>query len=73
VRRRPDGAARTLAEALGLRPLIAHCHLGLGVLYWRAGKREKAREPLTTGTTMFGEMDMRFWLEEQAEAELGRP
>jgi hypothetical protein len=42
------------------------------VLYWRAGKREKAREPLTTGTTMFGEMDMRFWLE-QAEADLGRP
>jgi Flp pilus assembly protein TadD len=72
VPRRPDGAARTLAEALDLRPLIAHCHRGLGVLYWRAGKREKAREHLTTGTTMFGEMDMRFWLE-QAEGERRRP
>ncbi len=60
--------ALALAEALGLRPLVAHCHLGLGALYRRAGKREQAREHLTTAGTMFGEMDMRFWLE-QAEAE----
>ena len=46
---------------------MAHCHLGLGVLYRRAGKRQQAREHLTTAATMFGEMDMRFWLE-QAEA-----
>jgi hypothetical protein len=25
--------AETLAEALGMRPLLAHCHLGLGTLY----------------------------------------
>jgi hypothetical protein len=29
-----------LAEELGMRPLIAHCHLGLGKLYQSAGKRE---------------------------------
>ena len=32
------------------------------------GKRQEALEHLTTATTMFREMDMRFWLE-QAEAE----
>jgi class 3 adenylate cyclase/tetratricopeptide (TPR) repeat protein len=62
--------ALALAEEMGLRPLLAHCHLGLGALYRRTGKREEAREHLTTATTMYREMDMRFWLE-QAEAEMG--
>jgi len=52
-----------------MRPLVAHCHLGLGKLYGRTGKREQARERLSTATTMYREMDMRFWLE-QAEAEM---
>jgi len=63
------GQALVLAEELGMRPLIAHCHLGLGTLYRRTGKHEQAREHLTIATTMYREMDMRFWLE-QAEAEL---
>jgi tetratricopeptide (TPR) repeat protein len=61
--------ALKLASGLGMRPLIAHCHLGLGKLYRRTGKREQAQEHLTTATTMYREMDMRFWLE-QAEAEM---
>ena len=48
---------------------VAHCHLGLGKLYRRTGKCEQAQEHLATATTMYREMDMRFWLE-QAEAEL---
>jgi tetratricopeptide (TPR) repeat protein len=60
--------ALALAEPRGMRPLIAHCHLGLGKLYKRAGKNEEAQEHLITATTMYREMDMRFWLE-QAEAE----
>jgi tetratricopeptide repeat protein len=60
--------ATALATALGMRPLVAHCHLGLGKLYRRTGKGEQAREHLTTATTMYGEMGMRFWLE-QAEAD----
>jgi hypothetical protein len=52
-----------------MRPLVAHCHLGLGKLYRRTGKREQATEHLTTAATMYRDMDMRFWLE-QAEAEL---
>ena len=52
-----------------MRPLVAHCHLGLGQLYRRTGKRQEAQGHLTTATTMYREMDMRFWLE-QAEAEM---
>jgi hypothetical protein len=63
------GAAMTLASELEMRPLVAHCHFGLGRLYRRTGDREQAREHLTTATAMYGEMDMRFWLE-QAHAEL---
>jgi len=59
-----------LAEPRGMRPLVAHCHLGLAKLSQRNGKRDQAREHLTTATTMYHEMDMRFWLE-QAEAEIG--
>jgi tetratricopeptide (TPR) repeat protein len=50
------------------RPLIAHCHLGLGKLYRRTGQREQAHEHLIIATTLYREMDMPFWLE-QAEAE----
>jgi DNA-binding NtrC family response regulator/tetratricopeptide (TPR) repeat protein len=64
------GEALTIAAELGMRPLVAHCHLGLGKLYRRTGKRQETQEHLTTATVMYREMDMRFWLE-QAEAELG--
>ena len=60
--------ALALAEPRGMRPLVAHCHFGLSKLYQRTGKQEQADEHLTTATTMYREMDMRFWLE-QAEAE----
>ena len=62
-------SALALAEPRGMRPLVAHCHLGLGRLYRRTGERQEAQEHLTTATTMYREMDMRFWLE-PAEAEL---
>ncbi len=62
-------AARALASELGMRPLVAHCHFGLGRLYRRIGDGIKAQEHLTTATTMFREMDMGFW-REKAEAEL---
>jgi class 3 adenylate cyclase/tetratricopeptide (TPR) repeat protein len=63
------GAARALASELGMRPLVAHCHLGLGKLCQRTGKREQAQEHLTIATTMYREMGMGFW-REQAEAEM---
>jgi tetratricopeptide (TPR) repeat protein len=57
------------AEELGMRPLVAHCHLGLGKLYRRTGDGAKAQEHLTTAATMYREMGMTFWLE-KADAEL---
>jgi tetratricopeptide (TPR) repeat protein len=60
--------ALALAEPRGMRPLVAHCHLGLSKLYQRTGRREQAGEHLATATTMYREMDMSFWLE-QLEAE----
>jgi tetratricopeptide (TPR) repeat protein len=61
--------ALAIADQRGMRPLAAHCHLGLGKLYRRTGQRERAQEHLTTATAMYREMEMPFWLE-QAEAEL---
>jgi tetratricopeptide (TPR) repeat protein len=59
--------ALALAEPRGMRPLIAHCHLGLGKLYGRTGKREEAQEHLTTATTMYREMGMTYWLEQATQ------
>ena len=62
--------AVTRAEELGMRPLAAHCHLGLGTLDRRIGKRQPVQKHLTTATTMYREMGMTYWLE-KAEAALG--
>jgi tetratricopeptide (TPR) repeat protein len=62
--------ALELAGQLEMRPLTAHCHLGLGKLYRRTGDTAKAKEHLTAATTMYREMGMGFWLE-KAETALG--
>jgi tetratricopeptide (TPR) repeat protein len=51
--------ALALAENGGMRPLVAHCHLGLSKLYRRTDNREQAREHLSAATTMYREMGMR--------------
>jgi tetratricopeptide (TPR) repeat protein len=56
------------ATDLGMRPLVAHCHLGLGKLYGRIGDAAKAGEHLTTAATMYREMGMTFWLEKAGAA-----
>jgi class 3 adenylate cyclase/tetratricopeptide (TPR) repeat protein len=61
--------ALALAGELGMRPLVAHCHLGLGRLFRKTDKREQAREHLATATTMYREMGMTYW-REKAEAEM---
>ncbi len=58
-----------LAEELEMRPLVAHCQLGLGKLYRRMGTRRQAEEHLRVALTMYREMDMRLW-PDQTEAEL---
>jgi hypothetical protein len=52
-----------------MRPLQAHCHLGLGTLYARIGQRQQAHAELTTAIALYRAMDMIFWLP-QAEAAL---
>ena len=54
-----------------MRPLQAHCHLGLGKLYRRVGRLDEARAELSTAVAMLREMGMTFWLPE-AEAELAK-
>jgi predicted ATPase/class 3 adenylate cyclase len=61
--------ALALAEALGLRPLQAHCHRGLGLLPATIGQAERARSELTTAIAMYQSMAMTFWLP-QTEAAL---
>ncbi len=60
--------ALTLAHQLGMRPLVAHCHLDLGALYHRIGDHAKADEYRTIATTMYREMDLGFWLAQAAVA-----
>jgi tetratricopeptide (TPR) repeat protein len=61
--------ALTLAEELGMRPLQAHCHRGLGTLYATIGQREQARAELAAAIALYRAMGMTFWLP-QAEAAL---
>ena len=63
--------ALALADELGMRPLLAHCHLGLGTLYARIGRPEQARAELSTAMALYRAMDMTFWLP-QAEAALAQ-
>jgi class 3 adenylate cyclase/tetratricopeptide (TPR) repeat protein len=55
--------ALAVADELAMRPLVAHCHLGLAKLHRRTGDDAKAQKHLTAAATMYREMGMTFWLE----------
>jgi class 3 adenylate cyclase/tetratricopeptide (TPR) repeat protein len=63
--------ALALAEELGMRPLQAHCHRGLGTLYATLGQQEQARAELSAAIVLYRAMDMTFWLP-QTEAALAQ-
>ena len=63
--------ALALAQELGMRPLLAHCHRGLGTLYLTLGQREQARAALSTAIALYSAMGMTFWFP-QAEAMLAQ-
>jgi class 3 adenylate cyclase/tetratricopeptide (TPR) repeat protein len=63
--------ALALADELGMRPLAAHCHRGLGMLYHNIGRREQARAALSAAIELYRAMDMTFWLP-QAESALAQ-
>jgi DNA-binding NtrC family response regulator/tetratricopeptide (TPR) repeat protein len=62
------GQALALATELGMQPLAAHCHLGLGQWHRRAGDRAKAQEHMAIARTLYREMNVTLWLA-QVEAE----
>jgi class 3 adenylate cyclase/tetratricopeptide (TPR) repeat protein len=63
--------ALSLANDLGMRPLQAHCHRGLGTLYSQTNWAEQSRTELSTAIEMYRDMEMTFWLPE-TEAELAK-
>jgi tetratricopeptide (TPR) repeat protein len=72
LRRRPLDApfveehylrAMALADERGMRPLVAHCHLGLAELAGRRGTRRDARAHLATAASMYRALEMRSWLD----------
>jgi tetratricopeptide (TPR) repeat protein len=54
--------ALALAQTLGMRPLQAHCYLGLGMLHAKTGQSEQAGTELTTAIDLYRAIDMTFWL-----------
>jgi tetratricopeptide (TPR) repeat protein len=63
--------ALALADELGMRPLVAHCHRGLGTLYAMIGQQEQARAELSAAIDLYRAMEMAFWLP-QTEAALSQ-
>jgi tetratricopeptide (TPR) repeat protein len=63
--------ALALADELGMRPLQAHCNLGLGTLYVKLGQREPARTALSAAIDLYRTMEMTSWLT-RAEAVLAK-
>src|SRR5262249_3436496 len=45
--------ALALADELGMRPLQAHCHRGLGTLYATTGQQDQAHTALSTAIDMY--------------------
>jgi hypothetical protein len=64
-------AAMALADELGMRPVAAHCHRGLGTLYAKISRVEQARAELSTAIHLYRAMVMTFWLP-RAQAALAR-
>jgi tetratricopeptide (TPR) repeat protein len=60
--------ALALAEALGMRPLQAHCHRGLGMLYATTGQQAQAHTALAAAIELYRAMDMTFSLPETEAA-----
>jgi tetratricopeptide (TPR) repeat protein len=54
--------ALTLAEQLGMRPLQAHCHGGLGRLHRRRGDAASAAVATAAARELYRAMDMTYWL-----------
>jgi tetratricopeptide (TPR) repeat protein len=61
--------AMALASELGMVPLLAHCHLGIGKGHGRTINGLQAREHLVKAASLYRTLEMPFWMHE-AEASL---
>jgi tetratricopeptide (TPR) repeat protein len=59
--------ALDLASTLTMRPLEAHCHLGLGRLNQRLGRRDEAALEFAAAAGLFHSMGMEFWVRKLLE------
>jgi tetratricopeptide (TPR) repeat protein len=65
--------ALTLAQELGMRPLLAQCHLALGERAGKAGNGREAKGHLTVATDIFRTIGMQFWLKKAEAAQANLP
>ena len=63
--------ALAMARELKMRPLEAHCHLGLGHVYMQTNRVEQARAEVSAAIQLYRDMEMTSWLP-QAEAALAK-
>jgi len=58
------GSALTLAEEIGMQPLVAHCHAGLARLCHKTGDPSAAEAHLAMAAALYRGMGMAYWLEQ---------
>lgn len=76
-RARPDGAAAlelhrkalAMAEERAMRPLAAHCQLGIGELHAAAGQRGQAHAALAQASRLYEKMGMSYWIKRAQAAQ----
>ena len=56
-------SALALTEKHGMRPLQAHCHLGLGRLYQQQKNESQGQQFINTAATMYRDLGMTSWEE----------
>ena len=56
--------AKEQAEALRMRPLLAHCHRGLGQAHKISGEKSEARSELKSAMDLYRSMGIELWIPE---------
>jgi hypothetical protein len=54
--------ASAVSLELGMRPLQAHCHFGLGKVYAAVGAVEQARTQMAAAIDLYRSMEMNLYL-----------
>ncbi len=54
--------AFALSREIGMKPLQAHCHLGLGYVFRARGSLDEARAEIFAAARLYDSMEMEFWM-----------